>query len=440
MIINPLMAAAVAVANTNTATTMMMMSHSASSNNNINEYFTEIENYNHHNDDDIHRQKSELDEFIMSHTASAESNASAETAATTQPPSPPPPLPDTNSPYRLLGLTPGADFNDVRCAYKSLAKVYHPDAVIVGRLDLDSSDNVSLDERRKSASWDFARVNAAYNILKRTHDEEQEASQSSRYNTVVNHDSSEKPSVKSESRYQRDDGDLPRYPTANNNNYDLTVRHNNQHQPMRTTWRERHESSHPPSSRSSMHNSSNDAYAVSKHSPGKWKTGAHVLDHEDYNWQMPRENENQFYESSSSNSNKHSIVSSSSGHGNEKKWGGEEKVERQQQQRSRSSTGTYSTNGFGIVNPRQGQWWNDGQQPAVVNHGEHQPAGDNHHDRYPTRDSQRFSTKIKQGYPYKDRLGYGTSRPTKSFREGDNGENNFRRMDDRGGFGGIIGP
>lgn len=81
----------------------------------------------------------------------------------------PPPLPATNDPYTLLGFaSPPGDFCTVRHAYKELTKLYHPD-VVAGP---DASP-----EERKSAGWDFARINTAYDILesaKRRKEEEDE--------------------------------------------------------------------------------------------------------------------------------------------------------------------------------------------------------------------------------------------------------------------------
>ena len=75
----------------------------------------------------------------------------------------PPPLPQTNDPFTLLNLSPTASFDAVRRAYKDFVKVYHPD-VVVGP---DASPN-----ERKEANWDFARINAAYDILKQRENEE----------------------------------------------------------------------------------------------------------------------------------------------------------------------------------------------------------------------------------------------------------------------------
>eukprot|EP00984_Skeletonema_dohrnii_P006702 scaffold2381_cov196-Skeletonema_dohrnii-CCMP3373.AAC.6 len=86
-----------------------------------------------------------------------EKNTSEEQAAKA------PPLPQTNNPFALLGLSVAASFDAVRQAYKEKVKVYHPD-VLVGP---DASQ-----EERKQANWDFARINSAYDILKRREDEE----------------------------------------------------------------------------------------------------------------------------------------------------------------------------------------------------------------------------------------------------------------------------
>jgi curved DNA-binding protein CbpA len=75
----------------------------------------------------------------------------------------PPPLPQTNNPFTLLGLSVAASFDAIRRAYKEKVKVYHPD-IVVGP---DASP-----EERKEANWDFARINAAYDILKRRENEE----------------------------------------------------------------------------------------------------------------------------------------------------------------------------------------------------------------------------------------------------------------------------
>ena len=71
----------------------------------------------------------------------------------------PSPLPDTTDPFVLLGLDPSnptADKKEIKRAYKRQAMKYHPDVVI----NADSTP-----EERKRASEEFAKVNAAYEIL-----------------------------------------------------------------------------------------------------------------------------------------------------------------------------------------------------------------------------------------------------------------------------------
>ena len=74
-----------------------------------------------------------------------------------------PPLPQTNNPLKLLGLTANFTFEAVKLAYKEKVKVYHPDVVV--------GPDTNAEERKK-ANWDFARINSAYDILKRMEDEE----------------------------------------------------------------------------------------------------------------------------------------------------------------------------------------------------------------------------------------------------------------------------
>jgi hypothetical protein len=77
-----------------------------------------------------------------------------------------PPLPMTNNPYALLGLdwlNPPNDFAVIHRAYKSMAKIYHPDLA----LGPDCTP-----EERHQANIDFARINAAYEQLKAKEAEE----------------------------------------------------------------------------------------------------------------------------------------------------------------------------------------------------------------------------------------------------------------------------
>ncbi|KAL3791337.1 hypothetical protein HJC23_006066 [Cyclotella cryptica] len=77
----------------------------------------------------------------------------------------PPPLPDTDDPYALLGLDalqPPTNFGEIRRAYKETVKMYHPDAI------LGPDANA---EEREEASQDFARINSAFEFLKKREDE-----------------------------------------------------------------------------------------------------------------------------------------------------------------------------------------------------------------------------------------------------------------------------
>ena len=77
----------------------------------------------------------------------------------------PPPLPNTDDPLTLLGfdrLFPPT-WEQTRRRYKEMVKLYHPDVVV-------APDATA--EERKAASWDFARINSAFDILKRRDVEE----------------------------------------------------------------------------------------------------------------------------------------------------------------------------------------------------------------------------------------------------------------------------
>mmetsp|Transcript_26898 Transcript_26898/g.57672 ORF Transcript_26898/g.57672 Transcript_26898/m.57672 type:complete len:384 (+) Transcript_26898:46-1197(+) len=119
------------------------------------EYFEDMEG-------NMHEQARELEEFIANpQVQDAEilnKEPTQKQSSTT-----PPPLPNASNPFILLGLEPGADFDDIRRAYRDMAKLYHPDVVM--------GPDASADER-KAANWDFARINAAYDILKRKENEE----------------------------------------------------------------------------------------------------------------------------------------------------------------------------------------------------------------------------------------------------------------------------
>lgn len=61
---------------------------------------------------------------------------------------------DPSQAYRLLGLAPGASFEDVKTAYRDLAQVWHPDRF---------PDNARL---REKAEVNLRRINEAYTVLR----------------------------------------------------------------------------------------------------------------------------------------------------------------------------------------------------------------------------------------------------------------------------------
>lgn len=327
MIINPLVAAAaVAKSATTTITTTLATSRSTSDDG----CFGAIENYTRSNPRRPEREPGEIE--VRPAVPGAGAGAGG---------GPSPPLPDTRSPYRLLGLPPGAAPDDVRAAYRRLARAYHPDATV----GADASE-----EERRAASWDFARVNSAYDILKRAEDEGRGAPA---------------PAVEDEAFRVR--------PTADDGS-GIVVRRN-ERRPRRTTWRERDSSAHWTLGYGEGAFGSSGGYAVSRHSPGQWRAGANVMEHEDHDWQSPGQPD--------------------------QKIGGEQPQNQQEQTYSRRTYAT-SGSGFGFVNPQQHLW-----QDNTMDYGDRPDANNR---QSPVRGSRRFSAKSKQGYPYKDRLGYGARR------------------------------
>ncbi|KAL7537865.1 hypothetical protein ACHAXR_008134 [Thalassiosira sp. AJA248-18] len=138
-----------------------------------NQYFAEMEENQYFAEENMHAQARELEDF-MSRTPKitktppinikdAEILSKEQTIKPPQSSKNPPPLPNTNNPLRLLGLEPGADYDAIRRAYKERVKLYHPDVVV--------GPDASEDERQ-AANWEFARINAAFDILKRKENEE----------------------------------------------------------------------------------------------------------------------------------------------------------------------------------------------------------------------------------------------------------------------------
>jgi curved DNA-binding protein CbpA len=119
------------------------------------QYHSNIEN-------DVYRQSKEFDSFTMTYTPFIFQDAEILSKDTIKPDRPPK-LPNTNNPWKLLGIDTGDKFNDIRRAWKKMAKIYHPDVVV--------GPDASADERR-DANEDFARINAAFEFLKRKASEE----------------------------------------------------------------------------------------------------------------------------------------------------------------------------------------------------------------------------------------------------------------------------
>ena len=61
---------------------------------------------------------------------------------------------DLTQAYRVLGLAPGATFDEVKTAYRDLAQVWHPDRVL---------ENVRL---REKAVRNLQRINEAFEVLR----------------------------------------------------------------------------------------------------------------------------------------------------------------------------------------------------------------------------------------------------------------------------------
>lgn len=126
------------------------------------QYFFDMDNISH--------QAKELGEFMskqapMFFNTEATIDGTASPAVKKNTKMRPPPLPNTDDPLTLLGfdrLFPPT-WEQTRRRYKEMVKLYHPDVVV-------APDATA--EERKAASWDFARINSAFDILKRRDEEE----------------------------------------------------------------------------------------------------------------------------------------------------------------------------------------------------------------------------------------------------------------------------
>lgn len=63
-------------------------------------------------------------------------------------------------PYRILGLAPGASWDEIRASYHAVAKVYHPDRYANAELPVEVGEYLSTMSRR---------INAAFEALEAPH-------------------------------------------------------------------------------------------------------------------------------------------------------------------------------------------------------------------------------------------------------------------------------
>lgn len=292
----------------------------------------------------MHDQAREFEDFMAQKSLIDTQNPidaeilSKEQTTTTQDPTgkkPPPPLPDTNDPLILLGLDPGASFDDVRRAYKRMAKLYHPDVVV--------GPDASADERRE-ASWDFARVNAAFDILKRKEEEEV-----LEYTVYVDGQRETRRVVVSEESRRRD-------PTYINYDRIREMAEFRERHPQERMW---YEMDHDYESRYNGFEVGESGY--DSYSRGKWWKDRRAFER-DHGFGHITSNEKRWDE-------RHTFAGESDGYSSER--------------------------GFGFI-PSQERWWNEGPGFDF----EAPPTGYGYH----SRNSQRFDDEImKQGY-HKDRL------------------------------------
>ncbi|KAL3764070.1 hypothetical protein ACHAW5_010440 [Stephanodiscus triporus] len=299
-----------------------------------NQYFVDME-------ENWHDQSRELDEF-MSTTPIIVQDAEILSKETNrnQGSTKPPPLLGTNNPFKLLGIQPGASFDVIRTAYREMAKIYHPDVVL--------SPDASADER-KEANWDFARVNAAFDILKRKENEEV-----FEYSVYVD-GRQETRSVVMSDEYQQSDPYRIDYDRI------MEMSQYRKRRPKTRMWYEDDRGYQP------RHNDF-ESYSVDAFSRGKWWL-TRDFDARDVEFEpIPSR---------------------------EKIWEERQIFERQEVRRS----------GFGF-NPVQDQWWDEGSAFDNRNTG--------HVHEYQSRNSRQVHAKMKQVYPYKDRISNGWTSPVDS--------------------------
>ena len=310
---------------------------------------TEYLNFDMMMEDELNLQARELKQFMTpdnppikfedAEILNKDADASATTTTipdTTIPK--PPPLPDRNNPYILLGVSQGDDYDTIRAAYKKMAKIYHPD-VIVG------PDATA--EERTVASWDFARINSAFDILKRREEE-----QVFEYEMYVDGNRETRSVVAPSSDDERDPYNI---------NFDRIIQ-NRIHYPQERMWYEEKNRYDEPKKhntyRRPRHYDDNESYTVDAYTKGKWWVAKGYHDHDNVHYQPLADVD-------------YGPIQSRE----EQMWGEER------------GSGV----GFGVVNPQEQDAWYDRFAPEPWNNNFQQ---NNHGD-------------MSEGYPYKnERIGF----------------------------------
>mmetsp|Transcript_10208 Transcript_10208/g.21520 ORF Transcript_10208/g.21520 Transcript_10208/m.21520 type:complete len:444 (-) Transcript_10208:332-1663(-) len=338
-----------------------------------NEYFMDME------EDYMHEQAREFEEFMMANSANNAHNVAhhsiladnkppidaeilskeqTETPPTKTKP-PPPPLPNTNDPLILLGSNPGDSFDDIRAAYKRMVKIYHPD-ILMG-------PDASADERQ-AANWNFARINAAFDILKRKEDEEV-----LEYTVYVDGQRVTRSVVVSEEEAEfRRRGD----PTYIDYNRIVEMAEYRKHHPQERMW---YENEHDYQTRYNSNFEVGESNNYDSYSRGKWWTGRRAFEHDHGFEHIPS---------------------------NEKMWGERGMFSQEETGNNHRSSGHHGSVGGGYgVNPTQNQWWNENHHATFDDDYDQAPPPNNnygYHHPLP-RNSQRFDAETsKRGY-HKDR-------------------------------------
>jgi len=256
----------------------------------------------------------------------------------------PPPLPDTNNPLILLGLDQGVNnFKTIKAAYKAQAKLYHPDII----LSADASQ-----EERISANWDFARINSAFDILKRKEEE-----QVYEYEVYVDGKKETRSAAPLDDKYHisynRILQNRKRYPQER-----MWYEDDSQYVPNhRTHRRPRHYDPEP---------FDDGKYSVDAYTKGKWWIAKGYHDHAGVHYEPLTDVD-------------HGPMKSS-----EQIW-----EERQQMESYNvgAGRGRQSSARFGVVDPYKDQWWHDHSTSSYENY---------------QRDNHCAEEETREGYPYKD--------------------------------------